>query len=272
MTWEETIKEIRNNPDFQNLVFETYIEEDLENNVNRFLASEEFHVTLKEITSFTSEKEKPLKILDLGAGNGIASISFALSGHTVSALEPDPSDTVGAGAIRKLSSLFNVTGKVDVVEAWGEKLPFKDNVFDVVYGRQVMHHAHSLKEFVSEASRVLKKNGVFITTRDHVIKNDSDKEAFLNRHPLHKFYGGENAFTLKEYSSAIKNAGLKIVRSLDATQTAINYSPWGKEKVKSKFSLLGRIPLLSDFILYLVKVRLNNLPGRLHTFLAIRKD
>jgi len=269
MNWEQTILEIRANAAYEDLVKEAYLGPDLEENVLRFSKSAEFKETIKELASILGDV-KGKTMLDIGAGNGISTIAFALHGIEVTALEPDPSNTIGAGAIRLSAEKHNVGQKVKVVEAWGESLPFPDNHFDIVYGRQVMHHAHELTTFVSQGARVLKNGGVFMTTRDHVIKDDNDKEAFLERHPLHKFYGGENAFTLTEYSKAITDAGLFIRRSLDAADSAINYDPWGKEKIGKKFGFIGKLPLVSDVLLGIVKIRLNRIPGRLHTFVATK--
>lgn len=269
MNWEETIQEVRRNPSFSDLVKEAYLSPNLKANVLRFLNSAEFSETIKEF-SLAINNSNRLKLLDIGAGNGISTVSFALRDYDVTALEPDPSDTVGAGAIRKVARLFKIEDKVKVDEAWGEQLPYKDNTFDIVYGRQVMHHADDLNKFVSEASRVLKVGGLFMTTRDHVIKDKKDKEAFLDRHPLHKFYGGENAFTLEEYEGAITDADLSIVRSLDASQSVINYDPWGKRKIKEKLGVISNLPFVYSIAMMVVKYKLNRIPGRLHTFLAIK--
>ena len=271
MNWEEAILEVRANPAYRDLVKEAYLGGDLTSNIERFSQSAEFEASCKELEKALGRSLADSKMLDIGAGNGISSVSFARQGVSVTALEPDPSDTIGAGAIRKGADIAGVSNRLEVVEAWGEALPFEDEAFDIVYGRQVMHHAHELDQFVSEAARVLKKGGVFMTTRDHVIKDDKDKEAFLERHPLHKFYGGENAFTLQQYTHAIEASGLHIVRSLDAASTAINYDPWGKAKVRAKFGILGGLPLVSDFLLSVALYRLNRIPGRLHTFVAVKK-
>ena len=239
MNWEQTILEVRANPAYEDLVREAYLGPNLEENVVRFSKSREFRETITELTSLAGNLEGK-KMLDIGAGNGIS------------------------------AKKHKVEANVEVVEAWGESLPFADNTFDIVYGRQVMHHAHELSTFVSQGARVLRQGGVFMTTRDHVIKDDKDKVAFLERHPLHKYYGGENAFTLEEYSDAITDAGLTIMRSLDGADTAINYDPWGKKKVREKFGIVGAVPLLSDVLLYIVKLRLNRIPGRLHTFIALK--
>ncbi len=274
MNWEQTIEEIRTKPEFADLVTEAYLEENLTSNVKRFRQSNEFKSTLQEIEKHFSDK-RVIKVLDLGAGNGISSVSFALQGYQVVALEPDPSATVGAEAIRISAMNFKTEKNLEVVEAWGESLPFENSSFDLVYGRQVMHHAHELDQFVLEASRVLKTGGMFMTTRDHVIKNEADKEAFLERHPLHKFYGGENAFTYKEYTDAIKNAGLHITASFGPSESPINYDPWDKDKIKAVITQkLGKIFALTPVVNMAWKYqmrRLTNLPGRLYSFVAIKE-
>ncbi len=274
MNWEQTICEIRKRPEFKSLVIEAYLDEDLVANINRFKTSQEFQHTLNYLKKHLGKASK-INILDLGAGNGISTIAFALNGYNITALEPDPSATVGAEAIRKSIQHFDLQGNVKVVEAWGESLPFEDDSFHLVYGRQVMHHAHELNTFVSEASRVLKKGGIFMTTRDHVINDEKDKLNFLNRHPLHKFYGGENAFTLKQYTEAFKKADLKIVDQLGPKDSPINYDPWSFEKMKkvleSKIGTLFSVAPLVNLALRIQLTRLSKIPGRLYSFVSIKE-
>ncbi len=273
MTWEETILEVRANPAYKDLVIDAYLGDNLADNVNRFRVSQEFKTTLNELSN-QKTKVKNANLLDIGAGNGISTIAFALEGFQVTALEPDPSNTIGAGAIRKAATQFEVQDKVEVVEAWGEKLPFDDETFDIVFGRQVMHHAHQLEQFVAEAARVLKKGGLLMTVRDHVVSDEKDKEAFLKRHPLHKFYGGENAFTIEEYTGAIKKANLEILKSIGPSDSPINYDPWTKGKMKETIAnKVGRIfsnNITTELAWKLQMSRLNKLPGRLYSFIATK--
>lgn len=229
MTWEETIKHIRTLQEYQELVEKAYLEADLILNVERFVKSEEFEETLKIFQTYAPNAQK---ILDIGAGNGIASIAFARLGYHVFALEPDESETVGVNAIRKLKEHYALPN-VEIFETTAEEMNFENETFDIVYARQCMHHAYNLYEFLKQASRVLKKGGLLLTVRDHVIFSEKDKQWFLDNHPLQKFYGGENAFTPEEYRKAMQNAGLQIIRELKHFESVINYFPLTRSQVEN---------------------------------------
>ena len=182
MTWEETIKYIREEEDFKDLVRLAYFDENLSLNVQRFGESEEFIETLKLIKKF---QPNATSILDIGSGNGISAVNFALKNFKVTSVEPDPSDTVGYGAICELKEYFNLED-LKVYNAFTEDIAFPNASFDVVYVRQAMHHANNLNKFIAECVRVLKPGGLLLTIRDHVIYSDNDKIAFLKAHPLQK--------------------------------------------------------------------------------------
>jgi ubiquinone/menaquinone biosynthesis C-methylase UbiE len=285
MTWEQTIEKIRTNPDYKELVEKAYLEIDLPLNVERFRKSEEF---LETIRFFNENAPNAERLLDIGSGNGISAVSFALEGYEVITVEPDPSDTVGAGAIRKLKAHYELT-KLTVYESFAEEMEFPSENFDIVYSRQCMHHAFDLNRFVSEAHRVLKKNGVFITVRDHVIYNDEDKALFLNTHPLHKFYYGENAFKVDEYIGAFRKVNFRFLKSLRHFDSPINYFPQTKSEIdrinntykdliddlaNKKLKVFQGIPMLKKIISELYKNKIKHpldeskIPGRLISFIA----
>lgn len=290
MTWEETIISIRKQPEFSDLVEKAYFDENLVLNVERFKSSREYAETKKIITEFYSSTSR-IKILDIGSGNGISTISFALDGYEVTTVEPDKSDTVGSGAIRKLIEHYKLSN-VLVADTFGEKLPFESNTFDVVYIRQAMHHANDLNKFVSEAARVLKRGGLLLTIRDHVVYNAKDKQWFLDNHSLQKYYGGENAFSFNEYKYAMESAGLKIKNVLKHFDSIINYFPMEgtdidrlkKEREKLiEDSLKRKLPpflsgnfWVKSFYSQYVETKLGpvlneeKIPGRMYSFIAVK--
>jgi SAM-dependent methyltransferase len=218
LTWEEAVQWLKSQPDRQDLVRACYYDDSVLEAAQRFVSSEEW-LSVFDIAKDWMKGD----VLDLGAGNGISSYAFAIAGCRVTALEPNPSDIVGAGAIAKLAKQSNLD--IKVIQSFGESLPFANNSFDIVYGRQVLHHAENLSKLCQEAARVLRPKGLFIATREHVISQPQDLECFLQSHPLHQLYGGENAFLLQQYYDAISQAGLTLQASYGHYQSVINYAP-----------------------------------------------
>jgi SAM-dependent methyltransferase len=202
-TWEEAVSWLIAQPEQQELVRASYYDVPLQSAAERYWNSEEWQAIQKFLPQHCGIA------LDIGAGNGIASYALARDNWQVKALEPDPSELVGVGAIRSLSKENQLS--IEVVQDFGEKLPFQEHHFDLVFARQVLHHARDLKQLCNEIYRVLKPGGIFIAVREHVISSQQDLPKFLNSHPLHKLYGGENAYLLKEYLEAIKLAGLSLI-------------------------------------------------------------
>ena len=285
MTWEETILHIRTLPEFSDLVEKAYFDENLSLNVERFRTSDEFVETIRLIKMYAPESKN---ILDIGCGNGISTISFALLGYNVTAVEPDKSDTVGSGAIRKLVDKYNLTN-IKILESYVEDLDLPKGSFDLVYARQSMHHAYNLTTFINKLSDFLHKDGILFTTRDHVVFDTKDKEAFLKSHPLQKYYGGENAFHYEEYAACMTNSGLKIEKMYRFFDNIINYFPLSSEYVKrmpieyeniilnsfeKKYKLLSKLQIIR----WLFKKKIgfkstdcyNELkyPGRIYSFIA----
>lgn len=216
MTWEESVEWLRQQPGQDQLVKHCYYDDPLDEAAERYYCSEEWQA----IRHFLPEH--PGKVLDLGAGRGISSYALAQLGWDVVALEPDPSNLIGAGAIKKLADSCNL--RIEVISTNADDFPFADATFDLVYGRQVLHHAPNLDHFMKEAARVVKQDGLLIATREPVLTLKSDLGEFLNAHPLHKFYGGEHAYVLNEYIQAI-TASFRLERILRPYDSVINSFP-----------------------------------------------
>jgi SAM-dependent methyltransferase len=285
MTWEETILFIRKQPEYKSIVEMSYFDENLSSNVERFKCGDEFQETISLLNKFSNGGKE---LLDIGSGNGISAVAFALKGYNVMAIEPDPSETIGAGAIRKLKQHYALAN-LDVKEAFAEELKLPSESFDIVYARQCMHHAYNLEKFIGEIFRILRKGGILITVRDHVIFSNKDKEVFLKSHPLQKFYGGENAFTPEQYKQTMQKAGFTINLELKYYDSIINYFPLTKneidelplttekklkETLQKKIGNLANIPIL--FNLYKKRVGFisnqppdeRKIPGRMYSYVA----
>jgi ubiquinone/menaquinone biosynthesis C-methylase UbiE len=274
--WEEAVSWLISQPDKQELVRACYYDQPLRATADRYRHSQEWQALRK----FFPPQGK--YALDLGAGNGIASYAMAIEGWQVKALEPDPSELVGCGAIRRLAQEAELP--IEVISGTGENLPFTDCTFDVVFARQALHHAQDLQQLCREMYRVLKAGGVLLAVREHVISSQHDLPKFLESHSLHHLYGGENAYLLREYLGAMKLAGLRVEKVIAPFDSVINYAPMTdaslKDELRKRFRLIptGKMVsqlLLNDrffkaFLQLLSKV--DRRPGRLFSFICHKPE
>ena len=275
-TWENAVLWLRKQPEKAQLVLDAYYDDPLIHSVERYSLSPEWCA----ISSLLPVNRG--SALDIGAGRGIASYALAKEGFRVTALEPDPSSLVGAAAIRQLA--IETHCPIEVVEDFSESLPFPDSSFDLVFARAVLHHTSDLYAACSEFHRVLKPGGLFIAIREHVISHPNDLSEFLNQHPLHNLYGGENAFLVSEYQNALRSASFHIQRTIAPLDSPINYAPRStaelRREISSKLSFgsslfarliysMLRIPILWLLIRKFLAL-VDHRPGRLYSFVAMR--
>jgi SAM-dependent methyltransferase len=261
-TWEDAVLWLRSQPDQAELVRACFYDDPLAAAAERYYRSSEWAAVRALLPP------GPGLALDLGSGRGISAYALARDGWRVVALEPDPSAIVGAGAIRALSTESGLD--IEVVEERGEQLPFSDSRFALVHCRQVLHHARDLRQLCREIGRVLKPGGCLIATREHVISSKGDLPAFLESHPLHSRYGGENAYLLDEYKQAIAAGGLRLLKVLNPLQSEINTFPATLLDIKRQIARRLAFPfpeLIPDLIMGL-KGRFLTQPGRLYSFVG----
>lgn len=274
-SWEAAVRSLLNDPAQRQLVLDCFYDLPRTAAVERYARSPEWQAMLQYLPQPAG------RALEIGAGHGIASAALARAGWQVTALEPDPSDLVGAGAIRRLAEQGGLD--IRVVEGFAESLPFADGEFDLVLARQVLHHARDLPQLCREIARVVRPGGTALAVREHVISSSADLPRFLAIHPLHHLYGGEHACLLAEYRSALTGAGLRIERELAPFDSPINYAPYTRESLRDELvRRAGRVPggsallrsLLAserayDALLRLLS-RIDRRPGRLYSFVCTR--
>jgi SAM-dependent methyltransferase len=183
---------------------------------------------------------------------------------------------VGSGAIRVLASETKLP--IEVVPQTGEQIPFAAEYFDAIHARQVLHHASDLDAMSREIARVLRSGGLLLSTREHVADDEQQLAAFRDSHPLHRFYGGENAYPLARYLAVFANAGLQVLAVWGPLQSILNFYP-GTERERQvslrnvanhSYLRLGRLLAWSgSFREAQVRrhTQRDRLPGRIYSFL-----
>jgi SAM-dependent methyltransferase len=276
-SWEQTIRWLRAQPDQATLVQAGYYDDPVEAAAARYWSSAEWqHVAARLPASRTG------RALDFGAGRGIASYALARSGYTVIALERDSSELVGADAVRALARSSNLP--IEVCEGDSERLSFGDGSFDLVFGRAVLHHVRDLDGICREFYRVLRPGGSLIAIREHVISDEADLEAFRALHPLHKYYGGESAYTLARYTTSLAAAGFELQEVIRPLRSPINLFPntmadvqaeaarrlsGGSARLARVLAAALRRPLVWSLALPVIELA-DRRPGRLYSFIARR--
>lgn len=269
MTSEEAVLQMRSNPNLAALVEACYFDDPVLGAAKRFAAGKEWKAIERILSPINGRT-----VLEVGAGRGMASFAFEKAGARVTALEPDPSVVVGGGALRTLKAEAQL--EMTIVEEWGESLPFADGAFDIVFARQVLHHAANLEKFCAEMFRVLKKGGKFLACREHVIKNEQDLKIFLDNHSMHKQTLTEHAYTLDAYLAAMVQAGFGV-RFLGPWESEINLFPDSARHIKQKIASKLRLPvasLIPDWFVFKVGRIFSEkayFPGCLYTFICKKK-
>ncbi len=273
MTMDEAVLWLRQNPRFADYLRNSYLETDTRSCAERFRQSGEF----AEVRRIAGDSAKGV-VLDLGAGNGIASYAFAMNeARLVCALEPDPGENAGRGAIHRLTEGL----AVEVIDGWGEEIPLLSNSVDMVYARQVLHHTRDLRQVLRECARVLKRGGAILGCREHVVDNDAQLRSFLRQHPIHQLLGNESAFRLEEYLNAIRLAGIELKGVFGPWDSVINAFPGVVAQADLEYypirflqrhlgaagTWLGKRQLVRRMVWRWLK---RPVPGRLYTFLGVK--
>ncbi len=272
MTWEDAVRWYRNQPGNEAEVRKNYFDLPVRLAAERYANSEEFAEVMRLLGAGEQRR-----ILEPGAGNGIASFALAKNGWLVTALEPDASAEVGAGAIRELVEQTGLP--INVVQEFGEQLPFEDSSFDAIHARQVLHHASDLDVIVREFARALRPGGLLLSTREHVADDEQQLIAFRNEHPLHRLYGGENAYPLDRYLKSFAKAGLRLKETWGPLESILNFSPGTEQErqislrqvANHSYLRLGRLFGWSDSFRQAQLRRhtqRDRTPGRIYSFLV----
>ena len=160
---------------------------------------------IKEAQSFS----RPIRILEIGAGVGTASVDFSKSFKFSSYVVSDVSAQYLEVAKKRLKGPF------DFVNAKAEDLPFKDGEFDLVFSVYLFHELpRSVREkVIQESYRVLKKDGIMAIC-DSIQKDDDPLlNPVLEGFPLDYHEPFYKDYTIWDAKAVMGNVGFKDIKS-----------------------------------------------------------
>lgn len=102
------------------------------------------------------------RILEIGAGYGLASICLAMMGFSVTALEPGG---IGFGDYVGTSSAFAHMCEVEIehVESGAESADFAGGpLFDLIISNNVLEHVQEIEQAITNLTTALKRDGIMV--------------------------------------------------------------------------------------------------------------
>ena len=101
------------------------------------------------------------KVLEIGSGFGMNLVvwtkKYNIDGYGI---EPDSEGFQASYKISKRLLKLNNLDENKIINATGEKIPFPDNEFDIIYSLNVLEHVQAPAKVLTEAIRVLKPGGI----------------------------------------------------------------------------------------------------------------
>lgn len=206
---------------------------------------EEYAPWMPEVMGFNEFAGK--RLLEVGCGMGTDLLQFARGGAQCTGIDLTPRSV-------EISSLhFGLYGmRADFVLADGERLPFADESFDVVYSNGVLHHTPDTERAVRELHRVLRPEGIAKVMLYHRNSLHYWMEIILHRgilrgHFLRGHSPEEIMSRYVEYSSADARPLVKVYSQPQARKL---FAPFGEVKTEVEQMIREELiflrPLVSD--------------------------
>jgi ubiquinone/menaquinone biosynthesis C-methylase UbiE len=121
----------------------------------REISERRYHHHYHLVELFSRMQERPgKKLLEIGCGIGIDSVSLARRGFSVTACDLTAS-ALAIGAARAREEQQDIR----FLQSDAEHLPLAENSFDQVYSFGVIHHTPDMQKAIAEIRRVLRSGG-----------------------------------------------------------------------------------------------------------------
>ena len=157
------------------------------------------------------------RILDLGCGEGSHLSRLATGGRVV-------------GIDLSMELLAQAASIAPVVAGSGERLPFSDQAFDLVYVSHVLHHSADHRGVLSEVHRVLRPGGPLVLVE--TCEDSPLMRLARTLRPRWESVPVRSRFRYADLLEAVRGAGFRIDRS---EQFNVLYWIWGFARRRLRF-------------------------------------
>jgi ubiquinone/menaquinone biosynthesis C-methylase UbiE len=208
---------------------------------------------MRDVVSFDAYRGK--RVLEVGCGLGTDLRQFAKAGAVVTGLDLSPRSLELA---KRGFEVYGLPGTF--VNGDGERLPFADDSFDVVYSWGVIHHSPDPPGVVREIQRVLRPGGELLAMVYHV-------RSLLALQAWAVFgllKGNPRAGVRELIARHVESPGTQVYTMKQAKELFCGFEDVKVEPIVTRFDLrLGRRLFLPSWTRHLV-------PSRLGWFLVVR--
>ena len=164
-----------------------------------------FKIGIENITIYEN-----YKLLELGFGGGIVLKVLSKKYNNIKLFGIDFSEeAIKLGTKNNMKDIKN--GKITLLQADIEKIPFSENYFDVITAFQTHYHWHDLDKIITEVYRVLNKNGQFIIVGE-LYKINYHMEKYKTENELKELFE-ETGFKKLEYKEIKSIMYIKGIKS-----------------------------------------------------------
>jgi S-adenosylmethionine-dependent methyltransferase len=150
-----------------------------------------YHSTWRNIAKHV--EDRPLRILDIGGGDGMDAIHYASLGHWVTLSDCSPTMLSEA---KKSAEEQGVTERLRFVQTSPETLPdlFPEQPFDLILCHMMIEFVPDAQSFLRDACKLLSTNGLF-----SVLDTNRYSDVYMQAFQIKNLSGALNAVGAKEY-------------------------------------------------------------------------
>ncbi len=223
---------------------------------------------LRELVQFHLFKGK--NVLELGCGAGYDAFEFHRHGANYVGIDITPENP---GRVRSHLAHYGYCPTVIVGDA--EALPFRDESFDTVYSNGVLHHTPDMHQSLTEAHRVLSKDGTLYLVLYHRNSIFHWLTLFLFDHVFHLGFlrrSFRSRLSMIEYTTADVHPLVKCYSRGEVRQQLENCGFAVEDIQTRKLTVedLPGVPLINKLYRYIPVQLLNALAKRFGWYLIVR--